>query len=149
MDMERPFARENQQSRQRLKSLIDRLSEQDLQRSVGPGWTVAAALVHLAYWDSRALVLLRRWQRDGLGPSPVDVDAVNDALLPLARAMPPRAAARLALEAAEAVDAELEALPQTLLAEIQAGVPFRVSRAIHREEHLREIEALLGGADAG
>lgn len=136
----------NDESRERLAALIARLKDEDLRRPLTDGWTVSAVLAHLAFWDQRAVTLLRRWRREGFGPSPIDPDAVNDALLPLLLAISPRRAAELALDSARAIDAEVAELPPSLMAEIEEkATHFRLSRAHHRNEHLGELEALLGG----
>ena len=138
------FRADNARERERLKSLVARLSDADLQRSVGHGWTVATTLVHLAFWDLRAVTLIDRYEREGVRPSPVDIDVVNDTVRALGAAMPPRAAARLAIEAAEAADRRVEALPdRTIEAVGAAGNPFNPSRHVHRAEHLDEIERAL------
>ncbi len=134
----------NARERDRLKSLVARLSDADLVRPVGHGWTVATTLVHLAFWDLRAITLIDRYEREGVRPSPADVDVVNDTVRALAAAIPPRAAARLAVEAAEAADSRVEALPDRVLdAVAAAGNPFTPSRHVHRAEHLDEIERAL------
>lgn len=142
--MDRSYVVENARSRQRLRTLLHRLSDRDLERELLNGWTVAATLAHLAFWDQRVLVLLRRWARIGVGRSPIDIDATNEAILPLCLAIPPRAAGELALAVAEAVDRELEDLTDEMASAIEGlGVSFRLYRSIHRDEHLSEIEALF------
>jgi len=42
---------ENDRERARLKSFVVRLTDEELGRSLGDGWTVAAALMHLVFWD--------------------------------------------------------------------------------------------------
>lgn len=145
MTDERSYLRENAAQRQRLGALVRRLSDEDLGRPLEGGWTVATLLAHLAFWDRRQLLLLQRWEREGVGPSPVDVDAVNEAVRALSAAIPPRAAAQLAVEAAEAVDRELEQLPPDLVAAIEAAGTVRaLRRSMHRREHLDQIERALG-----
>jgi hypothetical protein len=143
-----PFIEENTASRRRLETLVNRLSDEDLRRATPYGWTVAALLAHLAFWDQRVAVLLRRWKEKGVDPSPVDSQAMNDALRPLLLAMDPRAAIRLCLSSAEAVDAELETITPELFQEIQkvsqaSSTQFRFSRALHRNDHLDDIDLLL------
>jgi hypothetical protein len=146
------YVEANTRGRERLRALVAKLSDQELALQVGAGWTVAALLAHLAFWDYRVLVLLQRWRKAGVGPSPIDVDGVNDAMKPLCLALPGREAASLAVEAAEAVDAELESLPEELMAGIGALVQqgkFRLDRSIHRNEHLDQIEAALANSAQG
>jgi hypothetical protein len=109
------------------------------------GWTVASALAHLAFWDQRSLILIKRWKMgEVVAHSPVDTDLTNDALLPLCLALPPRAAADLALSSAEAVDGEIEELSPDLIACIETlGDRFRLYRSDHRRMHLDQIEARL------
>jgi hypothetical protein len=142
--MDRPFVAENAQQRERLRSLVRRLTDKELSLPMENGWTIAVALAHLAFWDQRSLVLMRRWKTTEVAPSPIDVDVTNDALLPLWLALPPRAAASLAVSAAEAIDRELEeAPPQLILAIENLGERFRLYRSEHRKLHLDHIERLL------
>ena len=140
-----PFVEENNASRHRLETILGRLSDDDLARSTDYGWTVAALLGHLAFWDQRVLALLRRWKEKGVDPSPIDSAAVNDALKPLCDALNPRAVIQLCLSSATACDAELETITADLIAQIQATpTQFRFSRAHHRNDLLDDIERLLG-----
>jgi len=145
MAMSFSFIEENAQSRQRLETLVRDMSDEDLARTTTYGWTVSALLAHLAFWDQRVLVLLRRWKTQGVDPSPIDADAVNGALQPLCRALEPRSAKALCLSSAEAVDAAIETVDAELIKAIQAtaGTQFRLSRAIHRNGHLDDIELIL------
>jgi hypothetical protein len=82
-------------------------------------------------------------ERDGkLLFSEIDV-SVNDVSLPLWAAIPPREAARIAIETAEALDQRLESFPPTLLEEIYAYNKRWVVRALHRGEHLDDVDAAL------
>lgn len=146
---ERSFIEENRVQRERLRALVARLSEAEVGRAVGDGWTVAATLAHVAFWDQRVLRLLDRFERQGVGPSPhpPDVDAINDAAQALCLAIEPRVAAQLAIDSAMQVDARLERLSDGMLAQlIAAGNPIKLLRAEHREYHLDEIESILRSA---
>jgi hypothetical protein len=68
---------------------------------------------------------------------------VNDLSLPLWAAIPPRAAAKISIETAEALDARLESYPPALLEEIYVYNKRWVERALHRNEHLDEVDAAL------
>ena len=71
---------------------------------------------------------------------------VNDAGKALCLALPPRTAARLAVEAAVAADRRVAAVSDALLAaNAAAGSPISVNRAAHRREHLDEIERMRAG----
>ncbi len=142
--MKRPFVAENARERERLRTLVARLTDEELRLPMGHGWTVAAALAHLAFWDQRALVLMRRWKSSPVARSPIDEDLTNDALLPLLLAIPPRVTAELAVASAEEIDRELEGGDPQLIADIAAlGDRFRLYRCDHRKAHLDEIESAL------
>ena len=86
---------------------------------------------------------MQRWRLSEVAPSPIDVDVTNDSLLPLWLALPPRAAAKLAVSSAEAIDRELEKAPFDLISAIEnLGGKFRLYRSEHRKLHLDQIEEL-------
>jgi len=148
--MDRTFVVENAKERKRLCSLVAGITDEELSLTLGEDWTIAVAFAHLAFWDQRSLVLLRKWQQDRVEPSPIDIDVTNDSLLPLWRAIPPRAAADLAVSSAEAIDRELEEASPRLIDEIESlGEKFRLYRSIHRKLHIDEIEELLGKRQTG
>jgi uncharacterized protein (TIGR03083 family) len=146
--MPSPFSEQNSASRRRLEALVRSLSDDDLRRTTPDGWTVAALLAHLAFWDQRMVALLERWREGDVDASPADPDAINDALRPLCLALEPRQAAAFCLASAEAADAALEAMSPELYAAIQeevraSGTQFRANRALHRDDHMAQIESLL------
>jgi len=149
MMIEERFVELNRASTQRIRALADRLTDAELQQPVGEHWTIASTLAHIAFWDRRTIAVLDKTEAAGkLVTFEVDV-AVNDVALPLWAAIPPREAARLAIESAEAVDRRLEGFPPALLEAAYAEYKPRVVRAIHRNEHLDEIEAALRGERGG
>jgi hypothetical protein len=129
----------------RLEALVSRLSDADLQRDLGGGWTVAVALSHLTFWDRRVAYVLDRWMREGTPHVELDDDVVNTALEAVHQAVEPRAAARLVIESAKAADAAIartpEAIADQLIAEDHA---YMLRRSGHRTEHIEQIEAALG-----
>lgn len=147
MAADRSYVSRNREARERLQAVVRRLSDEDLRRPLGEGWTVAASLAHVAFWDRRAVVLVERFEKGGVRPSPVDVDVINDAALAQARLIPPRLAADEAVTAAKALDERLEALSDDLLAaNLANGGPLRLDRASHRNDHLDEIERALSNS---
>lgn len=145
--MEQTFVAENARERKRLRALVGNLSDADLRLDLGSGWTIAAALAHLAFWDQLSIVRIRQWRRFGVSPSSLDLDVINDALLPLLLSIPPRMAADLAVAAAEAIDHELGQLSPELVAAIETlGDERRLFRSIHRSMHLDQIERALRGS---
>ena len=143
MTLKQSFITLNRASTERIRALAARLSDAELQLPVGEHWTVAIALAHLAFWDRRVLGILDQTERTGALFAPeIDV-AVNDLSLPLWAAIPPRAAAQLAVEAADALDRRLEGLPPALLEELNSRNQRWVLRSLHRDQHLDEIDAAL------
>jgi hypothetical protein len=108
------------------------------------GWTIAVVLAHLAFWDNYVGALLKRWKKDGVSLSHREWDNINDALVPLALAIPPRAAAELAVISADAVDREVEqSTPEFIKAVEALNEPYRLNRTFNRKLHLDEIEGFL------
>lgn len=143
-----PYAQQNSESRQRLRQLIHRLSDADMARATDYGWTVAALLAHLAFWDHRMSNILKRWQSEGLDPSEIDAGVVNDSLRVICHALEPRMASELALSAAEKIDSELETLTAEFVTKLEehaaaTNTQFRMNRSLHRNAHIDDIEALL------
>ena len=136
----------NAAERERLRRVVAGLSDADLARAVGSGWTIATVLAHLAFWDQCALIRLERWERQAVPPSPTDVDVTNQALRALAAAIPPRAAAELAIASAEAVDRKVERLPSELARALdEAGFGRNLRRSLHRRHHLDRVTQALAG----
>lgn len=145
MPVDRSFVEQNRASTQRIRALVSRLSEPQMLQRVGEHWTVAIALAHLAFWDRRVLFVLDRTEREGkLSPIELDI-TLNDLSLPLWAAIPPHEAARLAIESSEALDARLEKFPSNLLEELYKYNQRWVVRALHRGEHLDEVDKALKG----
>jgi hypothetical protein len=147
--VERSHDVETDAERERLRALITRLTDKDLSRAMPGGWTVAGVLAHVGFWDAKAIYYLDKWAA-GAPPTPYepeDTDAINDSAKPLCLALRPRDAAELALRLAEAADGKIKALSDEMLAKIEAtgGPPFNLSRALHRREHLDQIEPLFKG----
>jgi hypothetical protein len=145
MEHHSPFIVENQAEREHLINLVGKLSDQDLIHPLEAGWTVSAVLAHLAFWDLRALVLLKKWAVEGIGPSPIDTDVVNEVVRHHCLAIAPPAAAHLVISAAETIDREIEGLsPDMLKNVLEKGTTVHLNRANHRREHLTQIEEALG-----
>ncbi|MGA2481107.1 MAG: maleylpyruvate isomerase N-terminal domain-containing protein [Spirochaetia bacterium] len=142
------YSEQNTAWRQKLAAVVQRLSDKDMGRTTGTsGWTVAGVLGHLAFYDQRALTLLNKWEKDGITPTSIDINVVNDAMRPLLNAVSPRAAARLIVEAATAIDAAIEGLDASFLKKIESdGTALKLNRATHREHHLAQIERVLSAS---
>ncbi len=60
--MDRLFVAENTKERERLASLVENLTDEELSLPLGDDWTIAVALAHLSFWDQRSLFLMRKWK---------------------------------------------------------------------------------------
>ena len=132
----------NAASTERLRALVARLSDEDVERSLGGGWTVSFALAHLAFWDARQIAALQRVVRGEEFPS--EDLATNDALELIATAFDPASIREAAVDAAAQLDQIVERLtPEQVEALRTAGKTYAIERAPHRDEHMRQIEAAL------
>jgi len=146
MTSDRSFIEKNRASTERMQALAERLSDKQLQLPVGQHWNVALVYAHLAFLDRRALYVLDETEREGKVVNPDWDIFVNDLVLPLFAAIPPREAVRIAIEEAERIDRRLEGYPERLLDLVLQERRRYVFRADHRNEHLDEAEAALNEA---
>ena len=141
--MDQSYIELNRASTERIRALTERLTDEEMQHPVGEHWTVAIAVAHLAFWDRRVMYVLDMTEKDNkLFIPEIDI-FVNDLSLPLWAAIPPRDAARIAIETSETLDKQLENYPQALLEEIYNYNKRWVVRALHRNEHLDEVDKAL------
>ena len=143
MTLDGSFIELNRASTERIRALAGRLTDDEMQTRVGEHWTVAIVFAHLAWWDRRVMYVLDMTERDGKLFTPEIDIFVNDLSLPLWAAIPPRAAARIAIETSETLDKRLEEYSPQLLEEIYNYNKRWVIRALHRGEHLDEADAAL------
>jgi hypothetical protein len=141
---DRSFVEANRVTLERIREFVDRATDDDLRTTMPAGWTPAAVLGHLAFWDQHALVIIDMVDR-GLTPPPHDdeaVDWINDTSKRFLVAMDPRAAALLAVQIAEETDRRIAALSDARLQEATERW-FTARRWEDRQEHLDEIEHAL------
>ena len=143
MTLDPSYIEENRASTERIRELAGRLTDEEMQTKVGEHWTVAIALAHLAWWDRRVMYVLDMTARDGkLFVPEIDI-FVNDLSLPLWAVIPPRDAARICIETSQILDKQLEEFSPELLEEIFNYNQRWVIRALHRNEHLDEVDSAL------
>ena len=130
----------------RLRALVRRLDDAALSREIGDGWTVAAALAHLAFWDRLVAERWNHFDRNGtfLDVSDTLLEVINAAGLPEWRRVPPRGAAEGAVEAAEGFIARASGLSEAAVERATAtGRRFMLDRTLHWYPHLDAIEAIV------
>jgi hypothetical protein len=134
----------NRASRERLAVLTARVVR-DV--TVDGGWTAAALLAHLAFWDRLAVARLEKHLREGEPPisaSDAVTDLTNAAGMRQWKDTPLPVAGSQAREAAAQIDELIESLPADKLDGLKAlGRSFLIDRSAHRKEHLDQIERAL------
>jgi uncharacterized damage-inducible protein DinB len=146
MAADRNYVAKNDAARQRLEKLVASCSDAELAQPMPAGWTVAAVLAHIAFWDNRIELLLDRWLKQDVAPGAMseDFDWINDAAKPMQLALSPRKAAELTVASAQTVDRMVQGLSDDMVNRIiQTKAPLSLDRAEHRNEHLDEIEHVL------
>jgi hypothetical protein len=160
----------NHASLERLRSIVDALTDDDLRRPVGDAWTVTATLAHLAYWDEQIERWLAEWEQRGFR-TPEELEdwdrsldseywfSRNDHFLSEWLGAPPRETANRAVWALESLDRRIQALNPELVGAILRVLPGdgsleRIPRSVlfatrspwvlrrrsHYDEHLDQIE---------
>ncbi len=142
------FVGENEAARAELSQIISGLDEHSFGAAIGSGWTVSTSLCHLAFWDQRTLFLLREWEKSGKIEasrlSAQSIDSVNQAVNAISQAVPGRAAGRLALDCAFAVDSHLAKISDEFADElVSTGFERYLRRSLHRREHIQKIRQAL------
>jgi hypothetical protein len=144
MNFQEEIVQENALGNETLRKKVESLSTEDLNTPMEAGWTVSAVLAHLAFWDFRAVTLIDKWKKEGVGDSPMDTDVINEVTRRLFLSIPPEKAAQLVLSAANEIDRVIEALDPEMIEAIRTtGKTVRLNRADHRITHLGEIENAL------
>ena len=73
-----------------------------------------------------------------------NVDAINETVRTLSRAIPDDSVIQMVCDAAEAIDSKVATMPTELASAIEAGGYTRIlHRALHRSEHLDQIEEAM------
>jgi hypothetical protein len=142
--MDRSFIDLNRASQERMQTLANRLTDDEMLTKVGEHWTVGIVYAHIAWWDRRVIYVLDMTEKDSkLFIPEIDI-SVNDLSLPLWAAVPPREAVRIALETAETLDRRLEEYSPELREDIYNYNKRWIIRALHRNEHLNEAIVAVG-----
>jgi hypothetical protein len=145
---ERSFQRANDESRERLATLVATLTPTQLAVDLGEGWTVASALGHMGFWDRWQAerwtqMLAGRWSADDVSVKAAE-ELANEALHPYWTGIDAADIPALALEAATRLDALVAQAPDALVDALEGGPSaYLLHRHRHRGEHLDHIERML------
>lgn len=139
MEVEKIF-QANRESTERMRKMINQLSEEELSKSIGSDWTISITLAHLALWDQRVIFVIESAKKNNKLHAPYYDYQLNDILTPILSAIPVREAARMAITTAEKLDDDLEQCSTQLVEELKEVNERLIDRSIHRNLHLDEIE---------
>ena len=135
----------NREGLNRLRGLTS-LSDAELAKDTGNGWTVSTVLGHMAFFDR---MLVPRWdiyEKDGVFAelTPNHFDLINDAGAGDWLALAPRAAVAKCIEAAERAVARIDALPEKAVAvALETNRTALLDRMLHWNPHLDQIEIAI------
>jgi hypothetical protein len=147
------FQRANDESRERLASLISTLTPTQLTIDLGEGWTVASALGHMGFWDRWQAarwteMLAGRWTADDASIIAAE-HLANDALHPYWAGIDTSDIPALALEAATKLDSLIASAPDALVDALEGtSSAYLLHRHRHRGDHLDHIERSIAAAEA-
>jgi hypothetical protein len=136
----------NREGVERLRRLSS-LTDSELAKETGNGWTVSTVLGHLAFYDR---MLLMRWdiyEQNGVFAemTPNHFDMINGAADDDWAALPPGAAVDRCIEAAEGAVARIDALPEHAVAvAMETNRVALLERMLHWYPHLTQIESAIG-----
>jgi uncharacterized damage-inducible protein DinB len=137
---EKLIFRANRESTERMRKIINQISEDELSKKIENDWTISVTLAHLALWDQRVIFVIESAIKNNKLHAPFYDDQLNDILTPLLKTIPATEAARMAITTAERLDSALEKCPKQILEEMKKVNSRLLERSIHRILHLDEIE---------
>ncbi len=147
MAADRSYVEQNRAELERMRRIVEPLGDEELRRPANAEWTIAATLLHLAYWDERSQWLAGKIERgEAFTPAEVEPDPpdwINDVVRPFLHAIPGREAARLALRVAEETDRRVATLPAERVWPNDRTSLLNAFRSEHRREHLDKIAEAL------
>ena len=138
----------NREGLARLRRLTS-LSDAELAKDTGDGWTVSTVLAHMAFFDR---MLIPRWdlyEKDGAFAEmiPRHFDLINGAGAGDWSALPRRATVAKCIEAAEGAVARIDALPEKAVAvAVETNRLALLDRTLHWGPHLDQIKSAIGRA---
>jgi len=136
----------NREALERLRRLTS-LSDAELAKDTGNGWSVATVLGHMAFFDRMLLLRWDTYERDGVFAelTPNHFDMINYAGAGDWSALAPRAAVARCIEAAEVAVARIQALPEKAVAvAVETKRVALLERMVHWGPHLDQIEGAIG-----
>jgi hypothetical protein len=139
------YRRQNDLERARLMRLLDQVGTAEMQRTLPNGWTVAAALAHLAFWDRYAVGMLTEWGAKGFRAPATQIQELNVAVEKMSHLIALNVLLEWVRTSAEEADKAAAEASAALVAAIEAGGQTSyLQRSVHRHHHVVQLEAVLG-----
>ncbi len=136
----------NRDGLKRLRRLSS-LSDAELAKDTGNGWTVATILGHLAFFDRMLLLRWDAYEKDGVFAELTSshFDLINYAGAGDWSSLPPRVADARCIEAAECVVERIDTLPESAVsAALETNRVALLERVLHWYPHLEQVERAIG-----
>jgi mycothiol maleylpyruvate isomerase-like protein len=136
----------NREGLARLRRLAS-LSDAELAKDTGNGWTVSTVLGHIAFFDRMLPLRWDTYEKDGVFAelTPNHFDMINDAGAGDWSALPRQATVAKCIEAAERAVARIDALPETAVAfALETKRMALLDRTLHWNPHLDQIKGAIG-----
>ena len=139
-------AEHNREGLEKLRRLTS-LSDAELAKDTGDGWTVTTVLGHMAFFDRMLLMRWDTYEKDGVFAemTPNHFDMINYAGAGDWSSLPPRRAAATCIEAAERAVERIDALPERAVSVAhETNRVALLERILHWYPHLEQIERAIG-----
>ncbi len=130
----------------RLRRLTS-LSDAELAKDAGDGWTVSTVLAHMAFFDRMLPLRWDIYEKDGVFAemTPKHFDLINDVGARDWSALPRRATVTSCIEAAEGAVARIDALPEkAVVVALDTERMALLDRTLHWRPHLDQIKHAIG-----
>jgi hypothetical protein len=139
------YSADNHASEIELKTFLDQLSVEQLETAMPAGWNVLSVFAHVAFWDIRALILIEKWEKEGIQLSAIDTDVINEVTRPIFLTLNAIKAKNMVIDYAKKIDEKIDNLEPGLMQIIEAeGKNVHFNRAKHRRMHIDEVKKALG-----
>jgi hypothetical protein len=144
MTQKNSYSEQNHESEIELITFISKLTPAQLTTTMPAGWDVLSVLVHVVFWDIRALTLIEKWEKEGIRISEVDTDVINEVTRPIFLALDPANAIAMIAAYSKQIDEKIAGLTPEFIERIETeGKNVHLNRAKHRRMHMDEIKQVL------
>jgi hypothetical protein len=140
------YGERNHEGLERLRRLAS-LSEAELAKDIGNGWTVLTVLGHIAFFDRMLVLRWDTYEKEDLFAemTPNHFDLINYAGAADWSSLPPQDAAARCVDDAERAVKRIDALPERAVAvALETNRVALLERMLHWYPHLQQIETAIG-----